>query len=345
MKSSYELNGAAQPGGGATTKAPRAPKPAARAAPSGSPEPSAHMTRRWVKKGLMFSPPTDLPWMRTHAALPVVLDLGDDRFRVYFTGRDAENRSHIGSFEFHGDDPMRVMHVSRRPVLSPGALGTFDEFGVTTSCIAARHGKLYLYYSGWNRGVSVPFHLAIGLAVSVDGGRTFERYSRGPIIDRGPRDACMTASPCVFVEARMWRMWYVSCPRWRLVDGQPRHNYHIQYAESPDGIDWKRDGTVCIGFKNDREYAIARPCVIREGGIYRMWYCYRGDRYRIGYAESPDGVQWTRLDERAGIDRAESGWDARMIAYPAVFDHRDKRYMLYNGNDYGRTGIGLAQMV
>jgi hypothetical protein len=82
--------------------------------------------------------------------------------------------------------------------------------------------------------------------------------------------------------------------------------------------------------------------VVRDPDMYRMWYCYRGDRYRIGYAESPDGLVWQRKDEQAGIDVSSEGWDSEMLAYPHVFDHEGQRYMLYNGNDYGKTGIGLA---
>jgi hypothetical protein len=31
-----------------------------------------------------------------------------------------------------------------------------------------------------------------------------------------------------------------------------------------------------------------------------------------------------------------------MIEYPFVFDHQGSRYLLYNGNNYGETGVGLA---
>ena len=78
-----------------------------------------------------------------------------------------------------------------------------------------------------------------------------------------------------------------------------------------------------------------------------MWYSYRGQpsitTYRIGYAESPDGVHWSRMDEKMhSLDVSEGGWDSEMICYPYVFDHKGKRYMLYNGNGYGKTGFGLA---
>ncbi len=134
------------------------------------------------------------------------------------------------------------------------------------------------------------------------------------------------------------------CVGWEIENGKLKHYYHIKYAESKDGINWERRGIVCIDFKSKDEYAIARPCVIKEDGIYRMWYSYRGEGYRMGYAESTDGVVWKRKDEEAGIDVSESGWDSEMIEYAFVFSHKDKKYMLYNGNDYGKTGFGYAML-
>jgi hypothetical protein len=72
-----------------------------------------------------------------------------------------------------------------------------------------------------------------------------------------------------------------------------------------------------------------------------MWFSARGAAYHIGYAESHDGVSWERDDERAGIG-SSGEWDSEMQAYPAVFDDEGKRYLLYNGNGYGRTGVGWA---
>lgn len=118
----------------------------------------------------------------------------------------------------------------------------------------------------------------------------------------------------------------------------------IKYAESTDGIHWTRDGTVCIQGKNHAEYAFSKPSVWKEGNLYKMCYSFRGQAYRIGYAESPDGLIWKRLDEQAGITVSGQGWDCEMLDYPAVFDYKGEKYMVYCGNSYGKTGFGLAVM-
>ncbi len=88
--------------------------------------------------------------------------------------------------------------------------------------------------------------------------------------------------------------------------------------------------------------AFSKYCVIRDPECYRMWYGHRGEFYRIGYAESLDGLTWTRRDDQVGIAPSVDGWDAESLCYPCVFDHDGQRFLLYNGRRYGATGFGLA---
>jgi hypothetical protein len=296
---------------------------------------------KWVKRGRLFEPAGAAPWMASHAALPVVEERAG-KHRVYCSGRDASGRAHIGHFELDLEDHAGTPRVCPEPVLDPGPLGTFDDRGVTSSCLVEAGGQTYLYYTGWSLGVTVPFYLFVGLAVREGGDGPFRKVSAAPILDRSGADPYLTASPWVLVEDGRWRMWYVSGSGWEQQGERVQHRYHIRYAESPDGRRWDRRGVVCVDYASAEEYAFARPCVVKDGGRYRMWYAVRGARYRIGYAESADGLAWERMDAAAGIDVSESGWDSEMVEYPCVFDHRGARYLLYNGNDYGRTGVGLA---
>jgi hypothetical protein len=82
-----------------------------------------------------------------------------------------------------------------------------------------------------------------------------------------------------------------------------------------------------------------------------MFFCYRqqfGFRttrdaaYRIGYASSEDLKLWTRDDASVGIDVSSEGWDSDMQCYPSVFEWEGSVYLLYNGNEFGRLGFGVA---
>lgn len=299
------------------------------------------MSYRWRKLGLIFCPAAERVWLNSHAAVPVAEKLEGNLFRIFFSSRNANNQSYTGYLVVDLTQPFEILELSTVPVLTPGDLGEFDDSGAMASWIADHNGRKHLYYIGWNLGKSVPFRNSIGLAVSHDGIR-YKRYANGPILDRTMTEPHFVASCCVLPGEDIWRMWYLSCTGWEVRNGRLEHRYHIKYAESCDGISWEREGTVAIDYSNGDEYAISRPSVIRDKDRWRMWYSYRGSSYRIGYAESEDGLQWKRLDDQCGLTVSSSGWDSEMVEYPFVFDHAGARYMLYNGNGYGKTGFGLA---
>ena len=290
--------------------------------------------------GRVFCPEGNFDWMRTHAAGPIAEHLEGDWFRVYFGCRDERNRTSIGSLDMEITRPERVHNLSSDPVVAPGSLGHFDDSGASTGCIVAHAGRRYFYYLGWNLGVTVPWRNSIGLAVSETPAAPFRKFSPAPVVDRGPVDPFSISYPWVLCEGGRWRMWYGSNLSWGRDAADMAHV--IKYAESDDGIHWRREGRIAIAAQSRSEYAIAKPCVLKEGGLYRMWYSCRGDAYRIGYAESHDGLDWERRDADVGIDVSPSGWDSESIQYAFVFRHRDRLYMLYNGNRYGATGFGLA---
>ena len=295
----------------------------------------------WTKRGLVLTVPDHLSWAKTHAALPIVTPLTGSRVRLYFSSRDARNRAQIGRAQVDLDDKSFVPEFDTEPVVRFGPAGAFDDCGATGGCIVVRDREQFLYYSGWSLAVEVPFLFFIGCALSTDGGETYTKVSPSPVLGRTSFDPFLTASPSVLIEGGIWRMWYVSSTGW-TASPKPEPNYRICYAESSDGIEWKPTGRVCIDYSYPGEHAIARPHVIKDGSLYRMWYSHRGDRYRIGYAESNDGLEWVRKDDEAGINASDSGWDSEMLAYPWVGDVAGKRRMLYNGNSYGMTGIGEA---
>ena len=300
------------------------------------------MSGNWRRLGLIGSAAGAAPWAVSHSALPSVAPGGDGQWDLYLSTRDAEGRARIARGRFRLEPAPAIGKVETNPVLDLGSLGTFDDRGVTMSSIVSSGGRQYLYYTGWMLGVTVPFYLAAGLAISDDGGATFHRWSQAPLLERNEVDPLLTASPFVMIDNGVWRMWYVSGSAWAIVNETARHSYHIKYAESQDGVHWNRPGLVCVDYASDDEYAFARPYVRYDNGRYRMWYAYRGQRYRIGYAESADGLAWSRLDDARGLEASGSGWDSEMVEYPWLFEHNGRDYMLYNGDDYGRSGVGLA---
>jgi hypothetical protein len=300
---------------------------------------------KWIKQGLLFCPSDTSPaWMASHAALPIPFLIGPDRFRVFLSIRNAKNQGQIGYVDIEFKDRWRVIVEAPHPSLSPGALGAHDDAGVTGGCVFPAGGTLYLYYTGWSLGRSVPFYYHVGIARSLDQGQTFERLSPGPLIGTSFDDPFLLASPSVMKDNGRHRMWYISGCGWRESGGEPEHRYHVRYREGAGPLEWSNPPSTAVTFETDREFAFGRPWVLRGEKQYHMWYCVRGDRYRIGYAISDDGLVWHRRDGDVGIDLSDSGWDSESQSYPAVFRHGNSHYMLYNGNGYGKTGVGIAML-
>jgi predicted GH43/DUF377 family glycosyl hydrolase len=305
---------------------------------------------KWEKQELIFKPDNQFPWMKSHAQVPTVLVL-DDMFRIYFATRDANQLSHIACIDVDINNPAKVLKVHDKPVLERSKLGAFDEDGTVPSCVMHKDNKIFLYYNGWNKKVTTPYHNAIGVAVSEDNGATFARMYDGPIIDRTILEPYMHVSPSVIKHDGEYKMWYVSGTEWSMINNKPEPIYVIRYAESKDGINWKRDGHSCLPQSYPQE-AIATPSVLFEDGRFKMWYCFRDSidfrdgkgSYRMGYAESHDGKTWERLDHLTGLTYSAEGWDSKMQAYPYVVRHKDKLYMFYSGNGFGSEGIGYASV-
>jgi predicted GH43/DUF377 family glycosyl hydrolase len=309
--------------------------------------------QKWIKKGLIYKPSGEHWWNQAYATEPTVDVVNDEVWRIYFGTRDEKNRNRICFIEVDARNPSRIVRDICEPVLPLGKIGTFDDCGMMPSWIIDFGGKKYLYYTAWNVRNTIPYHLSIGLAISEDGGATFQKFSEGPLFSACSTEPYFSGTACVHIEDQgKWRCWYTSCTGWKeFPEAPPEPRYHIKVAESENGIDWHRAGTVAIDYKTLNEGAVGRPSVLREDGILKMWYCYRGGTdyrtnrqtsYRIGYAESEDGIKWVRMDDRVGVDVSPEGWDSEMIEYPHVFEHGGRKYMFYCGNKFGASGFGYA---
>lgn len=306
---------------------------------------------RWIKKGLIFNVDGHQAWNKTHAQCPVVDVVNEDIWRIYYATRNNKKQSQISYIEVEANNPKHIIYKHDAYLFDFGKLATFDESGLMPSSIVTVGDTKYLYYIGWSIKKEVPYHNAIGIAISTDNGKSFSRMYEGSIMPSTHNEPYFTGTSFVMLDNGLWRMWYLSCTKWEIINSIPEPYYHIKYAESDDGIHWKREGIVAIDFKDHEEGGIASASIIKEKGIYKMWYAYRKidgyrdnneNSYKIGYAESKDGITWKRLDDKAGIERSQQGWDSQMISYPYVIKSQDKKYMFYNGNGFGQSGIGYA---
>tara|TARA_R110000772_G_scaffold73216_5_gene159859 strand:+ start:61690 stop:62616 length:927 start_codon:yes stop_codon:yes gene_type:complete len=300
----------------------------------------------WNKKGLIYAPETYNKSGMTHAMCPTPLLVGDGRIRVYFSAHDSNMAGRLFYVELDVEDPTRILTVSDTPPLDIGADGQFDDNGVVPISIVRVGDEIWLYYAGFQLGVKIRYTIFSGLAISRDGGLTFERHSEVPILDRSPGESLLRSAPSVVHEDDGgFRMWYIASDEHILAVDRLRPKYDIRCIASADGIDWPRNGQTAVPLVGDDEYGLGRPHVVKGDQGYHMWYSIRrlSMPYRLGYAFSPDGHAWERKDDQIGLTVSdENDWDSEMVYANSVIATPAGTYMFYNGNDYGRTGFGYA---
>ena len=305
----------------------------------------------WIKRGNIFNVDGLNDLALTHASVPTV-DVFENYLKIYYASRDKQNRCRIFYIIVDIQNPSKILHVETKPIAELGKLGSFDESGMMPSSIVNFKNRKYLYYTGWSLCKTVPYHNTIGLLVSDDDGETYLRTGDGPVMGLTHQEGYFNGTATVIIEDGLWKNWYANCIKWELFDNKPEPFYHIKYCESIDGINWSRNSNVAIDFQNKLEGGIVRASVIKENEIYKMWFSYRkafgyreirDSSYRLGYAESMDGQNWTRDDSSSGMQISELGWDNFMQAYPNVVKTKENKFMFYNGNGFGLTGIGFAE--
>lgn len=301
---------------------------------------------KWEKKGLIYCPDGSMAWARHTALQPTPLQINDKTIRVFLGFRDDNGIGRVGYVDVCADNPQEVQQVSDRPCLDIGVPGTFDENGVIPCAVVRRNELIYLYYAGYQLGYKVRFIAFSGLAISNDNGQTFERHSQVPIIDRSDGELLFRAIHSIMFDEGKWKAWYGAGSEFLSGAQKTLPCYNIRYMESTDGIAFPRNGKVVIDIKDD-EHRVGRPYVIKTDNLYRMFFGAGSEKdpYRLTYAESPDGIDWTRRDDQLGIELSKVGWDSQMMAYPAVVSCNNKVYMFYNGNEYGKAGFGYAELL
>lgn len=305
----------------------------------------------WIKQGKIFVNEKNSYWNQTHAQSPIIDSSDDKIWRIYYNTRDLQCRTRPSYIDVEAGNPKNILYVHNEPILDLGSLGSFDDCGAMCSDIINRSDGKYLYYLGWNVRNTISYHLSIGVAHSLDG-KKFKKCFEGPIMDRINIEPYLCTSCSIIVENDCWKMWYTSGTGHKVINGHDEPYYNIKYATSKNGLNWDRKNIVSIKYKNEYE-ALGVPSVLFEDNKYKMWYSYRNVcdyrtnkdvSYRIGYAESSDGIYFIRMDDKVGIDVSpqKDEWDSEMVAYGRVIKFKEKKYMFYNGNGFGKTGFGYA---
>ena len=294
---------------------------------------------RWRRLGLVYAPDGTRPWAKTHAMLPTPITLPDGRIRVLIACCDDNMVGRVGYIDVDGTNPTRVLAVSERPSLDIGRAGCFDDNGVGPCSVIQNDGEIWLYYVGYQLPHRIPYTLFTGLAVSRDDGRTFGRVSEVPILDRVEGELFFRTGAFVRRARDSWQMWYLGGGGWLEVGRDRKPQYSLRYIQSSDYRRWAASSREVLR-PDPPEIGFSRPFITGERAL-TMWFAVRSAAgYSLACAESDDGLSWRR--GTLAFTNAAAPWEMQMTCYPALVKTSAGTFMFYNGNGYGRTGLGVA---
>ena len=305
----------------------------------------------WIKKGRIWKPDKKASWRQYYGILPTPLLLDDDRLRIFFATTDSRLVGYITFIDVDANNPSRILYKHPYPVLNPGEKGMFDEHGVNPSSIIRKNGSQFLLYVGYQKQKTVPYTLFTGLACWNKRKQVFERVQRTPVLDRKDDELFFRTAAFALPMRNLWKIWYVSGNSWiHIHTGYYRNRimptYTIRSATSNDLVSWQNDSHTVLPDPKGDVFGYGRPWIIKDGATLQMWYSirYASLGYRFGFAESSNGKDWIRKDKKLHFGVSSSGWDSKMVCYPAIIQTKNSRYLFYNGNRHGRSGFGYAEL-
>jgi hypothetical protein len=209
------------------------------------------------------------------------------------------------------------------PVLTRGAPGEWDGAAMNGVAVVHDGGQFHMWYSAWNGSMCCDDFWAIGHATSPDGS-SWIKYSGNPVMEAGSPgswDDHVVRPGTVILEDGTYKMWYTGA----VWGGASGYLFRVGYAESSDGVDWTRHLAPVLvpsGSSGAWDFpAVGSASVVFDGAAYHMWY-YGGVPAEaaftgaIGYADSNDGLHWTRHPDNPVVDTDDLG----PYAASAVFD-------------------------
>ncbi|MBS1490475.1 MAG: hypothetical protein JSS93_08105 [Bacteroidetes bacterium] len=306
---------------------------------------------RWNKKGLIFKAENQADWMVSHAQCPTAI-VFEKFIRIFFSTRNEFGLSLPIFIDVDKNDPQKIFNLNTKPVLDFGRKGTFDENGIIPSYFIKKDNEYYFYYAGWSQCKNVPYKNFTGVAISKDNANTFQKFSEAPSFSLNRFDPLSATGPGIVYRNGKYYAIYSTGIDWIEVNGKLEHTYLFTYATSQNAIDWNTTGEIIIQPENEF-IAHCKPAIIEKDGVYHLWFSKRGSHnfrnagetaYKFGYAYSTDFINWIRDDSKVGISVSDNGWDSEMICYPHIVEVDGRYLMFYNGNGFGKSGFGYAEL-
>ena len=290
-------------------------------------------------------------WSLSHAQMPTPF-VNDEGVGVLFTTRDSSKLSRI-SFVQLDHSTKKILSKSRnQPILDIGPRNGFDSKGVMSSSMLEFDGKKYLFYIGWNTHDIYPYDLNVGMAISTNG-LSFARSSREtPIIISDHSTFKFITTPFVAPMGKGYQMLFSAGGEWVMHSNRWESTYSIASVESTDLFQWS--------ISNVSEYSLtiagksqARPTLAIIGGQKHLIYSERDNlNFRVGQGGYKIKIQrimpsgnWNDCEVIFEKNEMFDQYLKNMQCYPFPIEIAGKLYLFLNGDEFGKFGFAVAEVL
>ena len=294
---------------------------------------------KWINKGLLIKPSKKIWWMSSHVGACCAEKINKGLIKLYISGRAKDNKSRIGTAIVKWSENPSIVKISKNPIIDIPKLnaGYFYTDGALYPEIIKFRGRTFLYFCGWLNHKTFKYNCNIGLAFKKSG--KFKLHSKAPLFKLDDIDPIGTGSMSILKKKNYLLMYYVSFDEWVKVKGKFQHKYYIKIAKSFDGIKWIKKNQIAIKTKN-KEVAVSKPSVVSEGKKISIYFSARGKYYKIFKVTSKNGIKFGKRSDE--IIKRSGSWDSKSREYPYVIKINKQMIMFFNGNNFGKTGLGYA---
>ena len=278
----------------------------------------------------------------SYFANPMIIIMEDHKARIFFNSRTKRNFSIIQSIDIDLRD-FSLELPSLQTQIGAENLRGFCSHGLSLGGIYQEEGKHIVTTMGWINKPQEHWYGTIG-KVRMDEDSNLVPQSLTEWFTLDSEDSISLSYPAIYERDGTSRMWFGSTLTWDAGNGEMLHI--LKEKISTDSINFTKTGRI-LNYDLNTAQAFSRPSIIEINGRALMAYSYRSanSKYRIGFVWLDDLTTASHLN--GGLTSflpSENSWEAEMVEYPFLFIHDSEVYMLYNGDDFGKTGIGIVTL-
>ena len=276
----------------------------------------------------------------SHAANPVVVKMDEFSHRIFFNSRDLNQRSSVYSVDINLDSQRLIPDTLRIQFLLEFSESYFKD-GISLGSYFELDGVHWISFMGWINPPSEHWYGTIG-RFRLNSNFDLEYIEENPWFDLDSDDPISLSYSAVYVTQNVMHIWYGSTLTW---DGGNGEMVHILKEKiSKDFLKFQNSNRF-VEWKMGESQAFSRPSVVEVQDYFLLAYSVRGNttKYRIGFGIIEDRSHVVR--QIAIYPTSTSTWESEMVEYPCLVSHKDSIFMFYNGDGYGKSGIGLAQVI